>query len=540
MNSEKSSKSERDRGKHAARALDKPAVLLGTDQDRVSAAGAYAHEYSKLNRIAMLGRYNQSIRSAIKEYLWDRDIFIPPYQSEYKQQKPLIFNYEAYGQDVEKHYEELCNYYYLLGANKIGIAQFKDQNGFQVVNKRVGQYYSKHRLDPVWNSTKSKKFRAIMAKFLTEERWFEQFQPTHLVLTVPHKNGIWQGKQIYIRELIKAFRELRHERWWKTFIHGGLYCIEVKKNKENGYHIHLHVLCFQKLGLKDKRGNRIQNGVNYVRKKIVKAWKGIVGNDTNYDGVHYSSLYFHERDENGKLIFEENPFWMASDEDPELITDVFGNTVDPMEIQMNSPKKRYIRPGDDVELWIKGVMECLKYHFKPGVLEKTDRTFDIPLIIEILNHTKGERFMSKFGKLHNHPGLSLNGKQAADDIDADCLGDAEAAGDNLQNPFTQAHALPEEYTILFTGLENLDILHDPGGGWPQIRLKARSPVLFFETGTTIKEAFSQYASGKFTRAIKGLSIDQLPMEGNAHKWQKPEWLRVEEIANDKTQDECPF
>ncbi len=494
-------------GEHAEGVLDK---------DR-----AYEKEFKKLTRLSMLGGYNVRIQSAIREYLWNEcNISIPPLYSDYRNEKNVIFDYEAYGTELEKKYEELCKYHYMLGENRIGIVEFKDQNRFQVIRQRVGQYYSKHRLDPVWNSTKSKKFRAIMAKFLTEEKWFEQFQPTHLVLTVPHKNGEWRGKQIYIRELIKAFRDLRHERWWKTFIHGGLYCVEVKKNKENGYHIHLHVLCFQYTDLKDRKGRRIVNQVNHVREKIVTAWKNIVGNTSGYDGVHYSSLYFHERDENGKLVFEPNCYWMASDGDPETIIDADGNTMDPMEINMSIPKKRYIQPGDTVELWIKGVMECLKYHFKPGVLERSDRTFDIPLIVEILNHTKGERFMSKFGKLHNHPGLSLNGKQTDDDIDADCLGDAEAAQDNLINPFTGDRVLPEDYSIMFTGLENLYILHDPGGGWPQIRVKPQSHILSFEQGTSVKEAFTQYLSGKFTKGVKGMLAEEIPMEGMWSVWEK--------------------
>ena len=486
---------------------------------------AGALEYKRLAKLSRQGNYNVGIQSAIRNHLWDQyEVSIPPFYSDYRKQKEHIFKHDAYGTDLQDHLHELCNYHYLLGANKVGIAQFKDQNGFQIVNKRVGQYYSKHRLDPVWNSTKSKKFRGIMSTFLKEEKWHEQYQPTHLVLTVPHKGGIWKGKQIYITELIKAFRALRHERWWKRYIHGGLYCVEVKKNKENGYHIHLHVLCFQKPKIYDVKMREIKDPVNHVREKINKAWKNIVGNETTYNGAFYESLYFPMRDENGKLIITETASERSNWE--------FKTGI----------QKYYIKPGDSEELWIKGVMECLKYHFKPGVLEKTDRTFDVPLIIEILNNTKGERFMSKFGKLHNHPGLSLNGKKTADDIDADCLGDAMAAQENLINPFTGEVCTPEHYTLMFTGLENMLVGHDPGGGAPTIRLKARSPVLFFEQGTTIKEAFTQYASGKFTKGVKGITVEQIPMEGRSSDWQKivkSQWLRVEDVKP-KFEEECPF
>ncbi len=482
-------------------------------------------EFRKLRRLANQGNYNVAIQKDIRAYLWDQhNIVLPKWHGDYKMRKAEIFDHQAYDTAVEDHLHELCNYYYLLFTNKIGIAQFKDGSGFQVVNKRVGQYYSKHRLDPVWNSTKSKKFRGIMSTFLKEEKWHQRYQPTHLVLTVPHKGGIWQGKQIYITELIKAFRALRHERWWKRYIHGGLYCVEVKKNKENGYHIHLHVLCFQNPVIYDSRNREIQDPINHVRAKINKAWRTIVGNTTDHNGAFYESLYVPERDVNGKLVIEE----VASERsDWQFKTGV---------------KKYYIKPGDSEEMWIKGVMECLKYHFKPGVLEKTDRSFDIPLIIEMLNNTKGERFMSKFGKLHNHRGLSLSGKKADDDIDSDCLGDAMAAQENLVNPFTQSIASSEEYNLFFTGLENIVPYQDPITGLAQVRLKARSPVLFFEQGTTIKEAFTQYASGKFTKGVKGLSVEDIPLEGIQSGWKKhvnSEWSTVEQVQK-VTDEECPF
>ena len=475
--------------------------------------------------MARQGNYNLAIQSAIRNHLWEKyKVSIPPFYSEYRKEKEVIFQHDAYGKDLENHLHELCNYHYLLGANKVFFAQFKDQNGFQIVNKRVGQYYSKHRLDPMWNSTKSKKFRAIMSNFLKEERWHEIYQPTHLVLTVPHKGGIWKGKQIYITELIKAFRALRHERWWKKYIAGGLYCVEVKKNQENGYHIHLHVLCFSYQKIYTSKWKEIKDPVNHVREKINKAWKNIVGNETTYNGAFYESLYFPMRDENGKLIITETASERSDWQFKKGI------------------QKYYIKPGDSEELWIKGVMECLKYHFKPGVLEKTDRTFDVDLITEIVNNTKGDRFMSKFGELYNHKGLSLNKKKTVDDVDADCLGDALAMEESLEHPFTGEKCNPFDYTIFCADYHNILPTLDPGGGMPSIRLKSRSPVLLFELGTSVKEAFTEYCSGKFFKGIKGMMVEEIPREGKNSEWRKKvgsQWLRVEDVKP-KFEEECPF
>lgn len=528
---------------------------------------AKKRETRQTKRLSMLGHYNRELQRQIKDHLWENySVSLPPLRQYYKDQVKEIFNYEAYDTELHTHLDELCKFYYSLGDNRVFLAQVSDSNGFIQDTKRLGQYYSKHRLDPIWNSSKSKKFRAIMAKFLTEEKWYERYQPTHLVLTVPHKFGKWKGKEIYVHELIKAFRALRDQRWWKKYIHGGLYCLEVKKNKENGYHIHLHVLCFQypkiegRPGMKDASGDevpvymdddfkyKIKKPVNFVRTQIKKSWKSIVGNTTDYDGIHYSSLYFNERDEHGNLIYETvgQGFMMASDQDPGEYQDEFGNWVDPMEITKERVQKHYVKPGDDVQCWIKGVMECLKYHFKPGVLEKQDGSFDMHLIREILQETKGDRFMSKFGKLHNHPGLSLNGKTADDDIDSDCLGSAEEAGRALMNRETGEVATPDQFIILCTGPENMIATYDARGE-PTIRLKARSPVLFFEQGTTVKEAFTQYCSGKFTKGIRGTTTDRIALEGRFSLWPKPREIEprakpqpVLAYTPHQPLTECPF
>ena len=139
-----------------------------TANSPLPAGAVHDREYNRLKKLSQQGNYNLAIQKAIRTHLWSEyEISIPPFQSDYKKEKSVIFNHEAYGLDLENHLNELCNYHYQLGLNKVGIVQFKDGNGFQTINQRIGQYFSKHRLDPVWNSTKSKKFRAIMANFLT-------------------------------------------------------------------------------------------------------------------------------------------------------------------------------------------------------------------------------------------------------------------------------------------------------------------------------------------------------------------------------------
>ncbi len=507
---------------------------------------------------AIIGAKNKELQRQIREFLLDQHcVSLPPMAKTYREEIREIFDFDRFpgavnpqtgeigesGQfdrDAYTELNELCKFYYKLGENRIFLAQFTDGNGFDQVVKPLGQYYSKHRLDPIWNSSKSRKFRYRMARFLETERWFEQYHPTHLVLTVPHKHGKWRGKEIYIHELIRAFWELRRQQWWKAAIAAGLYCLEVKKNKQNGFHIHLHVLCFQEPTVFDDIGLKCTNPVNFVRGKIRDAWKKIVENTSDYDGIHYSSLYFYERDEEGKKIPVENCYYMASDEDPEIRVDQFGNEIDPMEIDMKQYKKRFIRRGDEVELWIKGVMECLKYHFKPGVLEKDDGSYNMELIMQLLENTKGDRFMSKFGKLYKHPGLTLNGKDQSEteenaDIDAECLGSAAAAELALVNPFTGLRATEGDYEIIITRPECIYMTHDARGR-PTVRLRPRSPVSIWPPGTTVLEAFRMYASKKFDgKRPVHMTTDQLATKG--HPWRsRPERNQRQKSSN----DEPPF
>jgi hypothetical protein len=497
-------------------------VLADTKKPVVSLADP---AFRSARKAAIIGNYNNELQRQIKDHLFEEyNVLLPPTEKAYKEETAIIFDYQAYGEGLFEHLNELSRFYYALGKNRLFVASFKDVNLMDHQLVPLGQYYSKHRLDPIWNSSKARKFRFIMREFLEREKWYELYQPAHLVLTVPHKGGIWKGKRIYIRELIKAFHTMRKERWWKTVIAGGLYNLEVKKNKQNGYHIHLHVLCFQHKDLHYPESSRwsglkIASPVNHVRDMIKASWKTIVGNDSGYDGIHYSSLYYNETDENGNRIREDNCYWMASDQDPETLQDPHtGEFADPMEIDMRTWKKHYVKPGDDVDSWCKGVMECLKYHFKPGCLEKGPRAadgskalYDIELIREILEHTKGDRFMSKFGNLHNHPGLSLNRKLDQEgeptEIDDDVLGSAAAAGTKLKNPFTGETALPEEYLIYVTRPEFALVNHDARGR-PQVRLRSRSPVLIFQPGTSVLQAFTQFASRKFTSDTLNATTDE--------------------------------
>lgn len=59
-----------------------------------------------------------------------------------------------------------------------------------------------------------------------------------LTLTIPNMDDA--KDQLLV--LQKSFRRLRQRVWWKGVVHGGCSFYEVKKGKDNRYHIHLHCI----------------------------------------------------------------------------------------------------------------------------------------------------------------------------------------------------------------------------------------------------------------------------------------------------------
>jgi hypothetical protein len=99
-------------------------------------------------------------------------------------------------------------------------------------------------------------------------------------------------------------------------------------------------------------------------------------------------------------------------------------------------------------------MECIKYHFKPGCLEKEDSEYDIELIRLILNNTKGLRMYSRFGAFYNEEALNFNNlKKEPDDFEPEDVEEvikasAEGVEERLINPFTLEPATKADYCIV--------------------------------------------------------------------------------------------
>lgn len=356
---------------------------------------------------------NDELRAAIKSFLADHDINLPAYRQDFKQHFERVFHFDA---ATAERFGLMAQLYYALAGGKGYYALFEQGPEQKLVP--MAFWYSRHRLDFVWNWRKSQIIRSRYRDFLetatdTEGRkLIEHYQPIHLVLTVPHRDGKFEGQRFYAKELIKLYHELRRSQAFKQYIYAGEYGVEIKRSQNHGLHIHIHSFILQ----------RPEYSVNEVRAELVEAWKRLTKNSTDYSGLHYETLYTKEQQPNGS--------W----------------------------KKNYIHPKTaTTDQYLAGVMECIKYHFKPGCLEQTSGEFDILLIDEILTNTKGVRLYSRFGAFYKESKLNFNNleKEPAEVVDEETGevieditgGDAGKSEATLINPFTLEPAQTNQYCI---------------------------------------------------------------------------------------------
>jgi hypothetical protein len=348
--------------------------------------------------------------------------WLPFTYKEYKDKIETIFNYEDYGSDIFDTYGQLAKLYYDLGKCRYKIERVFEKDTV-LYPQLAACYYSKNRLDPIWCYRKSQIIRKRYRDYLTSSKIHENFEPIHLVLTVPHKGGTWQGKRFYVKELISAFNLMRKSPLWKTYFHAGEYGVEVKKskNENDGLHIHIHVLLFQR--------------TNFSRKEcsdhIEQLWRKYTGNTSNYSGIHYETLFYHQRE--GKAIH-----------------------------------KKYIKPGDSIELYVKGILECIKYHFKTDAFGDFGN-WDTDLMAEVLTKTKHVRLYSKFGAFYGVEALNFNRlEETEDQTNEEKEEEVMASLDNdfAINPFTGELAAPSEYKIGITAIDAFKYMHKSNGHKP--------------------------------------------------------------------------
>ncbi len=423
---------------------------------------------------------NNRLRDQIDDFLSLHDIDLPSTKTDHNRMKASIYNHADYGDALESRFEQLVNLRYAVGDTKGYYARFQHEGAEKL--QPLAFWYSKHRLDNVWNWRKSQIVRNRYYRFLesaTDEsgvKLLDYYKPVHMVLTVPHTAGIWNGKRFFARELIKAFTAMRKEPEWKQYVYAGEYGIEVKRSKSHGLHIHMHSFILQ----------NPHYTVEHVRDVIDRLWRKQTGNESTYSGIHYETLYTWQKDEQNNIVLDRT-----------------GN-----------PVKDYIKPGKStLNHYLSGVLECIKYHFKPDCIQAQDGEFDILLIDEILSNTKNLRMYSRFGAFYRQSLLNFNVleqepdeqptgfMEVAEEFDAwkdeyDSNTSVDGIEENIINPFTGKPATRREFDIAIGKPTDLQYRHkDSANPYEGFLYKQDSTLFRIAPKLTLKQTIKYDLKG---------------------------------------------
>lgn len=285
--------------------------------------------------------------------------------------------------ELYKHTTEIINFYYnLFNSGQTIYAKFESQKNYEVELVPAAIKYNRHRFDPVWLYRKSQLIRKkYMDFFKNNPEYRNEYIPCHLVLTVPHPNGKWKGKEFYGKELLKDFNLLRKRDFWKKYVVAGELHVEVAASNfdESGLHIHIHALVFQKSDI----------SVHEMKKLILDEWAKMSGKERpRFD--HYEEIYIYKRKENGQ--YETNL----------IAKELTPNSIKLIETRV---KEHYQKDWDE-QKFMSAILETIKYHFKMDSVLK-DGIYDVELIINILNNSKNMKFYNRFGEFYNKKELGF-------------------------------------------------------------------------------------------------------------------------------------
>lgn len=279
----------------------------------------------------------------------------------------------------------------LANSGMVLVAMFNDSGRTHL--SPLACHYSRHRFDSMWAYRKTQLLRQRYSGYLqANPQLIKDYRPSHLTLTVPHAGGTWQDKTFYGKELVKAFNDMRKENFWKRNVVGGEYGVEITNSSKNGLHIHLHGLVLQSRDISR----------NEFYQRLDRYWNKKVGNTrTNSHSANYSGLYAKKTAKEWYFVFHR-----------ELVENMkYGESLTTIPehgqwVEQTIRYKHYFGDNATARELLPGIMECIKYHYKPST-GWTTKGFDFELIGRLLVESRGFRFHSRFGCLYGEQGLAM-------------------------------------------------------------------------------------------------------------------------------------
>jgi len=411
-------------------------------------------------KVSARQKFNGHCLEAIWHFLNDNGIVLPRYKSQFKENKSQILQYEDYGDQLEVTFGRLINMYYTIKDSGFSLgAAFMGTEG-QIETQTIVHACSRAKLDQVWILRKEQIIRKTYRNWLAQgmaEGWLFNYTPVHIVLTVPHADGLYKGKRFYGDQILSDFNLIRKNALWLSMVHGGEYGLETKRGRsENGLHIHVHsfallnkiydVSKFEKASFDDlitllywadsklKKQNRLFESEEDAffalgglkRRQLVRmaklAYMGKKVTASDFQNV----LFILWRKQTGSFkIWVEKLYRFKKGSDKKWITEYVkpkgfergkgeteiniiepGSDAPPLKLQR---KKFYIDEDSPLEDWTAGILECIKYHFKGDTFyNPKTKEWDVLLMMEVLNNTVNKRFYGRYGAFYKTPQLSFN------------------------------------------------------------------------------------------------------------------------------------
>lgn len=379
------------------------------------------------------------IRQEFKEIL---GVDLPKYKADYKQLLEQVFMFEEYGDQLLVEFGDLANMVYTLEQHRYSVGEaYLSPVNLTIQTRTLAHTYSKHRLDVIYQHQKAAKIRKIYKQFIETEIQPNGLlygkTPVHIVLTVPHPNGKFKGKDYYGDELIDLFNKTRKLDFWKDAVNGGFYCLEVSGSNKNGLHIHLHVAAWLNEGV----------SINDFRRDLVNVWRKKTGlKPDQHPMVGVETIYYYQKDNEGNYITTLKPIpakarkgrYATMDEMVSYYGHADGSTPNGIPavrkkhyVKVNQPKAKDNSPVDD---YMQGVMECIKYTFKPSAIFDL-KDFNFLLAAQVAKGSRGKRHYSRFGSFLKRPELSFNNLEPSGVVGAD---EEEFNGGKVANAMANA------------------------------------------------------------------------------------------------------
>ena len=459
-----------------------PVLPISEAAQKINSARKFAAKLSFKRKNAL------RLASEITDYFDEQGIALPVNQRIYKDNRAAVYSHDT---DLESDLHELANLKYKLESTGTTIyAHFMNVAGAREMVP-TATIYSKHRFDEVWLYRKSQLIRSKYAEYFKKHpEYLTDYHPVHLVLTVPHAGGVWKDKRFYAREMMKEFNEMRKSSFWKGSVYAGEYGLEITKSKTgNGLHIHIHALVFQEK----------HTSVNEMRKMIRNEWRKRVGSSANGSNcIWYETAYTYRRKANGQFETFDRYVMNVTQLAKEGKTWEDGRDENRWE-KVSEKIKEYVTPQSTERQFLDAVFETIKYHFKMDSVIMENGSYDVELIKEILNNSRGLRFYSRFGAFYKESELNFNNVSAElpeeleleepeteteNEAETDKMhGDTSKMLKTLYNPFTSEIAAPNEYCFAVGRPEKLKYLAKPT--WKYVH-KGGKHLEYYPPGTSVK------------------------------------------------------